>query len=187
MKHRAIMCSIGILVFIGSFDLARSGTFTDFEPIGFEPGNSVDDLEPDGDTISPPMSFSNSCREAWFVPTSTTDEEIVDLSLVPAQTGLDAAGHGKVWRLSNGAASGNLGQNPHSPRNPDDISGETTSLTNDACGPSTTTNYYAEVDFRSVTGATQTGPAPMRLAVAANSSDTRQRSSSSRITAVAST
>jgi hypothetical protein len=175
---RIFLPSIGLLFLAATPAFVSADTFTDFEPVGFADGDSVDDLQPDGTTIAPPMSFGNSCREAWFVPTAGTDEEIVDLATVPDQPGLDADIHGKVWRLSNGAASGALGQNPHSPRNPDDVSGETGSLPNDACGPSSTANYYAQVDFRSVTGAHQEGsddgPGPMRLAVVANSSDTRQ-------------
>lgn len=137
-------------------------TFTDFEPPGFVPGQSVNDLQPDGSIISPAMSFANSCREAWFIPTPATDEEIVDLGPDP---------HGKVWRMSNAFFSGSLGQSPHTPRNPADISGETGSLPNDACGPSTTAYYYAELDFRSASGGPQPG---VNLLLSANSSDTRQ-------------
>lgn len=140
---------------------AWAETSTDFEPAGFVAGQSVDDLQPDGTTIAPPMSFGNSCREAWFVPTAATDEEIVDLGSDP---------HGKVWRMSTSVSSGPLGQSPHSPRN-SDIAGESPSLPNDACGPSTTQSYYAEFEFNAATGAAQSG---MRMLISANSSDTRQ-------------
>jgi len=146
----------------GGFQIAVASTFTDFEPAGFVDGQSVNDLEPDGTTIVPPMSFGNSCREAWFVPTAVTDEEIVDLGADP---------HGKVWRMSTAVDSGSLGQNPHSPRNPGVISGESPSLPNDACGSSTTSNFYSQVDFRSVTGSAQPG---LMFLIDANSSDTRQ-------------
>lgn len=137
-------------------------TSTDFEPSGFTPGQSVNNRQPDGTIIIPAMTFGNSCREAWFVPTAGTDEEIVDLGLDP---------HGKVWRMSTAVDAGSLGQNPHSPRNPSNISGETASLPNDACGLSSSTNFYAELDFRSATGGAQSG---LRFAIDANSSDTRQ-------------
>lgn len=140
-----------------------SPNFTDFEEEGFAHGSSVDDLQPDGTTISPSMSFGDSCRQAWFVPTEATDEEIVDLGSSDL--------HGKVWRISTAVDGGSLGQNPHSPRNPDNISGEIPSLPNDACGTSTTTSYYAEMDFRSATGGSQAG---LRLLIGANSGDTRQ-------------
>lgn len=153
--------SVGAMVFGAALcQQSFAGTYTDFEPVGFVDGASVDDRQPDGTTISPPMSFVNSCREAWFVPTAGTDEEIVDLG----------AG-GKVWRLSNAVDGGLLGQNPHSPRNPDAISGETASLSNDACAPSTTPNYYAEFKIKSATDAAQSG---MHFLISANSSDTRQ-------------
>ena len=85
----------------GGFQMAVAETFTDFEPPGFVVGQSVDDLEPNGNTIAPPMSFGNSCREAWFIPTPGTDEEVVDLSPDP---------HGKVWRISTAVDSGSGGK-----------------------------------------------------------------------------
>lgn len=146
----------------GGFQMVAAETFTDFEPPGFVVGQSVNNLEPDGNTIAPPMSFNNSCREAWFIPTAGTDEEVVDLSPDP---------HGKVWRISTAVDSGDAGRSPHSPRNPGVISGETVSLPNDSCGPSTTSNFYGQVDFSSVTGSAQPG---LTFVIDANSSDTRQ-------------
>lgn len=156
------LIALAVVFGFGGFQMVSAETFTDFEPPGFVVGQSVDDLEPDGNTIVPPMSFGNSCREAWFIPIAGTDEEVVDLSPDP---------HGKVWRISTAVDSGASGQNPHSPRNSGVISGETVSLPNDSCGPSTTSNFYGQVDFRSVTGSAQAG---LEFVIDANSSDTRQ-------------
>jgi hypothetical protein len=143
---------------------------TDFEEAGFVPGASVNDTGPLGDAVN--ISNINNCVQAWRVgnagPT-TEDEEIVDLA--PDL-------HGKVWRLSQGTDTKLLGSAPHSPNN-----GNVAPLTagelnpagghlvhNDAgCGQPTTATFYAEVDFKSVTGA----PVEMNLSIVPSSHDSR--------------
>lgn len=150
------------LLFLTSPPPAGAASLTDFEPPGFVAGQTVDNLMPDGNPAMPPITFFNQCVQAWFIPTAGTDEEIVDLSV------LDPA-HGKVWRISQGAPMGSLGQNPHS-QHSGEISGETGASNDAGCGAPTTSTFYGELEFRSATGATQPG---LGFAISANSSDVR--------------
>ena len=110
MIHRRLahlVSAIGVailLAFLAHTANLQGGTlspsYTDFEEGGFVPGNSVNDTAPDGTSVN--ITNINNCVQAWRVgnagPT-TEDEEIVDL--------MDGD-HGKVWRLSQGAATGSL-------------------------------------------------------------------------------
>jgi hypothetical protein len=163
MKKISTVIFIVFALLIGTFAVGASGfSFTDFEPAGFVPGESVNNLQPDGLDASPPIGFGNNCVQAWFVPRIDTDEEVEDVSaLFPS--------HGKVWRFSNGTNDGTLGQAPHS-ANSGDIHGETGANNEAGCGPVTTPKYYAEFQFSSATGSSQTG---YRMSANANSGDTR--------------
>jgi len=175
MIHRRLahlVSAIGVailLAFLAHTANLQGGTlspsYTDFEEGGFVAGNSVNDTAPDGTSVN--ITNINNCVQAWRVgnagPT-TEDEEIVDL--------MDGD-HGKVWRLSQGAATGSLGNAPHSPNNGDvtPITAGETGASNDAgCGAPTTPNFYGEVGFSSVTGAAQAG---LNINVMASSGDTR--------------
>ena len=137
-------------------------SLTDFEPAGFADGESVHNHAPDGTNPAPPISFGNNCVQAWFVPTAGTDEQVADL------TGSDPA-HQNVWRFSQGAQDGSLGQSPHS-ANSGLVSGESGALSDSGCGAPTTGDYYAQFDFRSSLSVAQPN---LRISAAANSGDTR--------------
>ena len=87
------------------------------------------------------------------------DEEIVDLG----------GAHGKVWRYSQGVEDGSLGQTPKSPH-ASFVAGETGALNDAGMGAPTTSTFYGQVDFRSVTMATQTD---LGIRICAASADQR--------------
>lgn len=142
-----------------------SPSLTNFEEAGFVVDASVNDTDPIGNFVN--ITNINNCFQAWRVGNSaptTEDEGIVDLSPDP---------HGKVWRLSQGTAMGSLGAAPHSPNNGNVTpvtSGETGAANDAGCGAPTTSNFYGELQFKSVTGATQAG---LAISVQASSADRR--------------
>lgn len=124
-------------------------SFTTFEPEGFVVGESVDTLTSDGTIADPPVSGINPSVQAWSVRFDGTDEAIVDISATDAE-------HGKVWRFSNGADSGNFNVTPHAPKFLGQ-SGETGAIDDFGEEPVTTNTHFASLDFRSSTGGPQPG------------------------------
>lgn len=130
----------------------------DFEPDGFAIGESVDNHQPDGTEAVPQIKNIDLSPQAWFVPRARTqtpppDEEIVDLS--GSANPADAA-HGKVWRLSNAADTGTLGNAPQSPHM-NGVAGETGALNDAGRGAPSSNTFFASLDIKSATGGPQTG------------------------------
>jgi hypothetical protein len=142
--------AVAVAVLIGTSLPAYATAFTDFEAAGFAVGESVHNHQTDGTLAAPPIANINLTPKAWFVPrwnqATPPDEEIVDVG----------GPHGKVWRLSPGTTIGTLGGAPQSPHM-DGVAGETGALNDAGRGPVTTNTFYGEFDFRSATGAGQTG------------------------------
>lgn len=170
LRFAAIIAIVAVFRLAG-IAVAVAGTldpsFTDFEEAGFVDGNSVNDTAPDGTVVN--ITNVNNCVQAWRVgnagPT-TEDEEIVDIS------GTDPA-HGQVWRLSQGGVIPTLGAAPHSPNNGNVsplTAGETGAANDAGCGGPTTSNFYGELQFKSVTEATQAG---LAISVQGSSHDQR--------------
>lgn len=124
-------------------------SLTTFEQEGFVDGASVNTLKPDGNVADPPVSGTDPNVQAWSVRQPGTDEEVVDISATDPE-------HGKVWRFSNGAESGNLQTTPHAPRFLGQA-GETGAVDDFGEEPVTTNTYFASLDFRSATGEAQPG------------------------------
>jgi hypothetical protein len=166
-----------IAVFVGLLGapLVAAQTFTDFEASGFVDGETIDNHRSDGTNPSPAISSSNLSPQAWFMPGADPgnvppDEEIVDLaSSVLLLDQQQAAAHGKVWRLSQGTATGRLGDAPASPHM-NMVAGETGALNDAGRGAPTTNVFRSQFDFRSATGAGQAG---LSLAAYAGAFDQR--------------
>lgn len=146
MSYRKGTIAITVLL-LGVY--ASAASLTDFEPAGFVPGESVHNHETDGTDAPPEITGVNPGKQAWSVRKPGTDEEVVDIS------GSDAA-HGKVWRLSDLADTGNLQTRPHAP-NSGEQSGETGAIDDFGGDSVTTSSYYAQFDFKSATGGAQPG------------------------------
>lgn len=144
----ALAIVAGMVGVVASPASAASST-TDFEPVGFVPGITVHNRMPDGTLAVPPISGINPDAQAWSVGQAGVDEMVVDI------TGTDPA-HGKVWRISDQAETGDLQNRPHAPQS-GGFSGETTAIDDFGNETPTSNEYYARIDFRSATGAAQPG------------------------------